>query len=59
MVLQQVIDCDVESRREGVQVSVHAVFLQEPAWVPLIMDAFALLVVNHRADRANPLEPII
>jgi len=56
MIFQEVIDGDVQSCREGVQVSVPP----RAGVVPtLIMDAFGLLVVDYRAERANPLEPII
>ena len=56
MIDQQVIDGDVESGRERVQVRVHASPPRQLACAnALILDALARYVVD-RADRANPLE---
>ena len=53
---QQIVDSDVESGRERVQVRVHASPPRQLACTnALIMGALALYVVV-RADRANPLE---
>ena len=60
MVDQQVVDGDVESGRESVQVRVHASILQDDGvYNTLILDALALYVADDRADRANPLELLV
>ena len=55
---EEVVDCDVESGGEGVQVRVHALY---PFGIrvcigPLILDTLVTQTVDHRAERANPLE---
>ena len=57
---EHVIDGDVESCGEGVQVRVHALFLQDQGLCsPLILDTIATHVVDDRAERANPLELLV
>ncbi len=57
---EHVIDGDVESCREGVQVRVHALFLRIRVCVsPLILDTLAAHVVDDRAERANSLELLV
>ena len=57
---EEVIDGDVESGGEGVQVRVHALRPPGSGFVsPLIVDTLATQLVDDRAERANPLELII
>ena len=58
---QQVVDGDVESCGEGVQVRVHALCPWGSGFVssPLIVDTLATRVGDDRAERANPLELLV
>ena len=57
---QEIVDRDVESGGEGVQVRVHALFLQDQGLLgPLILDTLVTEVVDNRAERANPLELLV